>query len=78
MTAIQRMLTALSLACALSACGPSADQPSADQSPELPPVEDTAFGDMVGTMDKARAVEDTTMAHKEELDRALQEAEGDH
>jgi hypothetical protein len=41
-----------------------------------PPVEDTVVGDMVGTMDKARGVEATTMQHKEELDRSLQEAEG--
>jgi len=55
----------------LTACG-AQDEPR----PEPPPVEDTAFGDMVGTMDKARAVEDTTLQHKEDIDRALQESEG--
>lgn len=40
-----------------------------------PPIEDTAFGDMTQTMDKARAVEDLTMQHKEELDRRLQDSE---
>lgn len=55
----------------LGGCGEGADAPE----PTAPPVEDTAFGDMVGTMDKARAVEDTTMRHKEELDRQLDDAE---
>lgn len=54
----------------LVGCGGSADVPE----PAPPPVEDTAFGEMVGTMDKARTVEDTTMQHKEELDRQLDEA----
>lgn len=71
MTAIRRMLAAFSLACTLSACSPSPDEQR-----EPPPVKDTAFDDMVGTMDKARAVENTTMQHKEDVDRALQEAEG--
>jgi hypothetical protein len=54
----------------LGGCGEGADAPE----PTPPPVEDTAFGDMVETMDKARAVEDTTMRHKEELDRRLDDA----
>jgi hypothetical protein len=54
----------------LAACGP------ANETPEEPmPVKDTVIGDMVGTMDKARAVEDTAMQHKEDLDRALDAAE---
>ena len=53
----------------LVGCGESADAPE----PTPPPVEDTAFGEMAGTMDKARAIEDTTMQHKEELDRQLDE-----
>jgi len=93
MTNIRRMLTALSLACgrscapapaalvllsigllscALSACGPSPEEQR-----EPPAVKDTAFGDMVGTMDRARGVEDTTMQHKEDVDRSLDEAEGE-
>lgn len=72
MTAIRRMLAAFSLVCTLSACSPSPDE----QREPPPPVKGTAFGDTVATMDKARAVEDTTMQHKEDVDRALQEAEG--
>jgi hypothetical protein len=54
----------------LVGCGETVDAPE----PTPPPVEDTAFGEMVGTMDKARAIEDTTMRHKEELDRQLDDA----
>lgn len=42
---------------------------------EPPPVEETVFGDMTQTIDKARSVEETTLQHKEELDRRLQESE---
>jgi hypothetical protein len=70
MSAAHRLLAALLVVLGLVACGSSSDSPK-----EPPPVKDTAFGDMVGTMDKARAVEDTTMQHKEELDRALNAAE---
>ncbi len=43
---------------------------------EPPPVKDTAFGEMVGTMDRARGVQDTTMQHKAYTDKALDAAEG--
>jgi hypothetical protein len=39
-------------------------------------VEETAFGEMVGTIDKAQSVEDTVMQQKEDTDRAIQESEG--
>lgn len=45
---------------------------------EAPPaVEDTVFGDTVQTIDKARAVESTVLQHKDELDRAVGESEGE-
>jgi hypothetical protein len=53
----------------LAACG-SEQKPA-----EPPPVKDTAFGDMVGTMDKARGAEATIMQQKEDIDRALEENE---
>lgn len=53
----------------LAACG------SQEQAAAPPPVEDTAFRDMAGAMEKARAVEGTVQEHKEALDRALQENE---
>jgi hypothetical protein len=49
---------------------------SADRERAPPPVEETAFGDMVGTMDKARGVQDTVDAHKQDLDRQLESQEG--
>ena len=68
---IVRPLVLLVLAVAATGCGSESSQPSAP-----PPVKDTAFGDMAGAMDKARGVEATTMQQKEDLDRAVQEAEG--
>jgi uncharacterized lipoprotein YbaY len=53
----------------LAACG-SEQKPS-----EPPPVADTAFGDMAGAVDKARAVEGQVMEHKQALDRALEQNE---
>lgn len=52
----------------LAACG-------AERKPEPPPVEDTAFKEMAGAMDKARAVEGTMQEHKEQLDRTLEQNE---
>ena len=48
-----------------------------DEQAEAPPmkVEDTAFGDMTKTMDRARSVEATTMQQKEDMDRALEASE---
>jgi hypothetical protein len=66
MTAAQSSVSALIVCLALCACG-SQEEP--------PAVKDTVFGDTVGTLDKARAVQDTTLQHKEDLDRAMDEAE---
>jgi hypothetical protein len=57
----------------LLGCGAAED---ASESSEPPPVEETAFGDMVGTIDKARSVEGTVLQQKEDTDRAIQESEG--
>ncbi|MBL8267102.1 hypothetical protein [Steroidobacter sp.] len=70
MTRKSRIPCALAVAAAASllvACG-SAPKPP-------PPVEETAFKDMAGAMDKARAVEGTMQQHKEDLDRTLQQNE---
>ena len=72
MTKKSRSLFALPIvvaASSLAACG-SEQKPT-----EPPPVEDTAFRDMAGAMDKARAVEGTLQEHKEALDRTLEEKE---
>jgi hypothetical protein len=36
----------------------------------------TVFDDLIETQDKARAVEDVTLGHKDALDAALEQAEG--
>jgi hypothetical protein len=70
---VHRTLAPLVICCLLSACGGSQDEPR-----EPMPVKDTVFGDTVGTMDKARGVEDTMTQHKEDLDRVTKEAEEAH
>lgn len=70
-------MRAMGFVCVLSclaACGPAADAPPPESAPMQ--VEDTAFGDMSKAMDKARTVEDTTLQHKEDLDRRLEQEGG--
>jgi len=54
-----------------SACVSREDPPR----PEPPPLQETVFREVVGTMDKARSVEDTTMQRTQELDEALEKSE---
>ena len=61
---IAALLAALSM---MTGCG-SREEPS--------PVEDSAFGDMTGTMDKARGVESTLQQEKREVDEAIDAADG--
>lgn len=73
MTLTHKKWLALIAPCLLCACGASEDSAP----PKQPmPVKDTVLGDMAGAMDKARGVEATTLQHKEDMDRALQEQEG--
>jgi hypothetical protein len=70
------MRTTVGLLClvsGLAGCG-SHDTPHAGAPPMQ--VEDTAFGDMTGTMGRARSVEGTTLQHKEDLDRAVEQDGG--
>ena len=72
MSAARRFLVALLVSVALAACG-------GEREPKEPlAAKDTAFGDMVEAQERARAVEDTTMQHKQDLDRALEDAESSH
>jgi hypothetical protein len=73
MTRRLRLGTILIAGCFLAACGSAGDD---EERKPQPPVEDTAFGDMVGTMDKARGVEDTTMQHKQDTDKAIEQLDG--
>lgn len=54
----------------LAGCG---TQP---EPPPPPPVQETVFGDAVGTMDRARAVEEVTQQQKRDLDAAIEASEG--
>lgn len=70
----QRILLAAIAFTALGGCGSSAEH---DAPAEPPPVKDTAFDELTGTMDRARGVQDTVDAQKQELDRQLRSAEGE-
>ena len=66
---------------ALAACSHPDEHPNplpggSPHPSEPPPLKDSAFGAMVGTMEKARGVEATSLQHKEDVDKALQEQEG--
>lgn len=68
------LITALTFAISLSACGPGHDDAPAH---EPPPIKDTAFGAMVGTIDKAKGVQDTVDAQKRATDSQVRANEGD-
>ncbi len=60
-------------ALALGGCGSSEPEPE----PEPMKVEDTVFGDLVGTQDKARdRTNDAVDTHREALERRLDSDEG--
>lgn len=69
MTIRAEMISAAALASLLTGCG-------GGEPPPPPPVQETVFGDAVGTMDRARAVEDITQQQKRDLDEAIQRSEG--
>jgi hypothetical protein len=72
-TLFRTVLCVLAITTTLAACSPD---PGPEKPASPPPVKDTVFGDMAGAVDKARSVEATTMQQKQEMDRAVQEAEG--
>jgi outer membrane lipoprotein-sorting protein len=73
MTFVRSALLCVSMLATVSGCG---QDRAPEEPPSPPPVKDTVFKDMSGAMDKARSVEGTTMQQKENMDRAVQEAEG--
>ncbi|HEY4366420.1 MAG TPA: hypothetical protein VGN07_04240 [Steroidobacteraceae bacterium] len=68
----QRVLLVAIAATLLTACG-SNKQPEAAPAP--PPVKETVFKDMAGTLDKARGVQDTVDAQKAAQDNAIRAEE---
>ena len=69
---MMRAIGMLLIVSSIAACSSKQEEQA-----EAPPmkVEDTVFGDMTQTMERAKAVEGTTMQHKEEVDKVL-EADG--
>ena len=80
MNGIARLSLTGLLMVALAGCGaPPADEQEAEVAPDPDSqrAEKTVFDDMIQTQDRARAVEGTVMESKQELDRALEQAEDD-
>jgi hypothetical protein len=79
---LARLASASVLIALLAACGaPSTEEaskaaPGAAQQDPKQAAKETVFGDMVDTMDKARAVEDTAAQRQREVQEAVEQAEG--
>jgi hypothetical protein len=69
MTTTRRVCSVVLAYMLLEGCGGGSPDEGGQREP--PPVEETVFGDAVGTMERARGVEDTTLQHKQDLDRAI-------
>jgi len=70
----QRLATILVLGLLLAACGrPSANDEEREASK---PSSDGVSREMFRPLEKARGVEDTTMQHKRDMDRAIDANEG--
>ena len=62
----------------LAACGaPAPPQDEAEARAKGRDTDKTVFDDMIQTQDRARAVEDLTLGRKSDLDKALEQSEGD-
>ena len=72
----RRLIAVLSMSALICACGAQQTDTSEPSEPAPMPVEETVFGDMVESMDKARDVDATVLEHKREVDQALEQAEG--
>jgi hypothetical protein len=70
MSTSHRLICTSALIALLAGCGSESHEEAAP-----PEVKDTAFGDMVGTMDKARGVEDTIGQQKRDTDEQLDKQE---
>jgi hypothetical protein len=67
-------LGVLTVALTTAGCG-SSDEPKEEEPPMK--VEDTVFGDLIGTQDKARDRANAAVElHRESLDKRLEEDEG--
>ncbi|HSD71039.1 MAG TPA: hypothetical protein VLB07_15885 [Woeseiaceae bacterium] len=65
-----KILTLIVLSLILSACGDEAANHSADEEDE-----ESVFDPLIESVDKAKAVEDTVMQQKDDMDEAMQRME---
>ena len=73
MSQINRTISVALVAFAMTACGSSEDDA---QRPPPPKVEDTVFGDMVATKDRAKQGAEQAMEQRQkELDEAMKKQE---
>ena len=83
MSSARILLTGLALTL-LAGCGDATTDPATrdeaaaevDAKARGRDTDKTVFDDMIQTQDKARAVEGVTMAHKADLDKAIEESTG--
>jgi hypothetical protein len=80
MNRTSELLLTLMLTVMFAGCGaPPAGREEAEVAPEpgSQEAEETVFDDMIQTQDRARAVEDTLMDSKRDLDAAIEASESD-
>jgi hypothetical protein len=70
-------LATLALLCVVACGGPAREQDEEEARALGRDTDETVFDDAIQTQDRARAVEDVTLGHKQQLDQALEAAEGD-
>jgi hypothetical protein len=75
---MRTLIAAASLTALLAGlCGCGSDDPPPPKEKRAPmAVEDTVFGDMIETQDRARSVEDTNFEHKRQMDEAIDDQSG--
>ena len=69
---MRNMIWAIAMTLVLAACGGSAEPDATVETED----EDTVFDPMTDQIEKAKAVEDSALQHKEDIDKALEEVEG--
>lgn len=71
-----RMFPAVLLAVVLAACGTDDVDRARTEAEKQRALEESTFGEMTGTLDKAREVEELNADRKRQLDEAVEESEG--
>ena len=69
---MKNMTLAIAMTLVLAACGGSAEPDATVETED----KETVFDPMTDQIDKAKAVEDSALQHKEDIDKALEDVEG--